>query len=273
MPARAWGARHLSEAERVHKILEAGCDQLGGESRPELVVQLVQNGALEESRLDVSVRRLLREKFVLGLFDNPFVDVNAALAAVGKEQFVREGVDAQKRSLTLLTNKEGLLPLRQSSRRVYIEGIDPDTARAKGFNIVSQPGAADLAILRLKAPYEPRPGGFENKFHSGSLEFSSDEKSRQSAIFKAVPTIIDIHLDRPAIVPEVVQAAAATFVSYGTSPEAFLDVLLGDGAPEGKLPFDLPSSMQAVAQSRSDVPYDTENPVFRFGHGLLYKVY
>ena len=69
MPARAWGVEHLSELDRAQKIIDAGCDQFGGESRPELVVELVRSGRVTEERIDQSVRRLLREKFVLGLFD------------------------------------------------------------------------------------------------------------------------------------------------------------------------------------------------------------
>lgn len=52
---------------------------------------------------------------------------------------------------------------------------------------------------------------------------------------------------------------------------AFLDVVFGTAAPEGALPFDLPRSMAAVVASRSDMPYDTEDPLFRFGHGLRYR--
>ena len=72
--ARAWGVEHLSDLERVEKIINAGVDQFGGESRPELVVQLVKEGRINEERLNASVRRLLRQKFQLGLFENPFVD-------------------------------------------------------------------------------------------------------------------------------------------------------------------------------------------------------
>ena len=74
--AKAWGVEHLTPLERVKKILDAGVDQLGGEACPELIVQLVQSGQVPESRLDVSVRRLLREKFVLGLFDNPYLELH-----------------------------------------------------------------------------------------------------------------------------------------------------------------------------------------------------
>ena len=65
--------------------------------------------------------------------------------------------------------------------------------------------------------------------------------------------------------------AAALLASYGSSDEAFLDVVFGDAQPEGSLPFDLPRSMAAVMASRSDVPFDTADPVFRFGHGLRYS--
>ena len=41
--------------------------------------------------------------------------------------------------------------------------------------------------------------------------------------------------------------------------------------PQGKLPFELPSSMDAVAAQRSDVPHDSRNPLYRFGFGRSYR--
>ena len=58
--------------------------------------------------------------------------------------------------------------------------------------------------------------------------------------------------------------------NYGANARALLDVLVGDARPEGSLPFDLPSSMAAVEANRPDVPFDTADPLFRFGHGLRY---
>ena len=86
----------------------------------------------------------------------------------------------------------------------------------------------------------------------------------------AVPTVIDIALDRPAVLTELVDAAGAIVANFGVCDSALLDVVFGDSAPQGKLPFDLPRSMAAVLASRSDVAFDTEDPVFRFGHGLTY---
>jgi beta-glucosidase len=268
MPARAWGVEHLDELSRVEMILNAGCDQLGGEARPELVVQLVEQGRISEQRIDVSVRRLLREKFVLGLFDDPYVDPDHAAATVGKAEFLAAGADAQRRAYTLLTNNDQILPLRKG-RRLYVEGVSDDVASRYG-EVVGDPADADVALLRLKAPYEPRPGGFEANFHAGSLEFPAPERDHHAEICAAVPTIVDVYLDRPAVLTDLVRDAAAVLGSYGSSDDAFLDVVFGDAQPEGSLPFDLPRSMAAVEASRSDVPFDTMDPIFTFGHGLRY---
>jgi len=268
MPARAWGVEHLDEASRVEMILDAGCDQLGGEARPELVLQLVEQNRISEERLDVSVRRLLREKFILGLFDDPYVDPDHAAATVGRAEFVTAAAAAQRRAYTLLTNHDQILPLRKGCR-IYLEGVSEDAAAGYG-DVVGDPAGADVALLRLKAPYEPRPGGFEAMFHAGSLEFAAEERDHHAAICSAVPTIVDVYLDRPAVLTELADAAAALLGSYGSSDEAFLDVVFGAAQPEGSLPFDLPRSMAAVAASRSDVPFDTADPIFRFGHGLRY---
>ncbi|KAJ5506351.1 Glycoside hydrolase superfamily [Penicillium expansum] len=263
LPARAWGVEHLTEIERVQRLIEAGCDQLGGESCPELVVKLVRDGILPESRIDVSVRRLLTDKFLLGLFENPFVDVEAASTIVGCSEFYDAGQDAQRRSFTLLKNTNDVLPLTPGlKRKVYIEGISPDL---RSQRLILPCYALEHLLNRVR-------GGFEALFRSGPIEFDDEEKSRQSSIFRTVAiTIVDIHLDRPAVIPEISKATNALLVNYGASDEAFLDVIFGVAQPEGKLPFDLPSSEEAVRSSRSDVPYDTRNPIFRFGDGLQYK--
>jgi hypothetical protein len=104
----------------------------------------------------------------------------------------------------------------------------------------------------------------------GSLEYNSTERARQLAIYSAVPTVVDMYLGRPAAIPEVAENAAALLGSFGSGPDAFLDVIFGDAEPRGKLPFDLPRSNAAVEASDEDVPFDTENPVFKFGDGLAY---
>jgi beta-glucosidase len=150
MPARAWGVEHLDELARVEMILTAGCDQFGGEARPELVVQLVEQGRISEERIDLSVRRLLREKFILGLFDNPDVDPDHAAVAVGKAEFVAAGEDAQRRAYTLLTNCDQILPL-EGSCRLYVEGVSPEVASRYGEVVATR-------RMRTLPCYGSKPG-------------------------------------------------------------------------------------------------------------------
>ena len=72
-PASAWGVENLTSKERVKKVIDAGVDMFGGESCVNLIVELVNEGSVTQARLDESVRRVLRDKFIIGLFDDPYL--------------------------------------------------------------------------------------------------------------------------------------------------------------------------------------------------------
>ena len=114
--ARAWGVENLSRAERVVKAVEAGIDQFGGEHCTDVLLPLVRSGQISETRIDQSVHRLLREKFILGLFDNPYIDADVAEAVIGNADFREAGLAAQREALTLLTNN-AVLPLKRGIRK------------------------------------------------------------------------------------------------------------------------------------------------------------
>lgn len=268
MPARAWGAEHLSLAERAQKILDAGVDQFGGEACPDVIVQLVREGKVSEERIDQSVRRILRDKFRLGLFDNPYLDVDAAEQIVGNPEFRAVGQLAQRKSIVLLKNEKQTLPLK-NGLKFYIENIKPETIKEYG-QVVDDPSKADMAIVRLNTPYEKRKGMMEGYFHAGDLDFKEPEKARILNILNQVPTVVDIYLERPAVIPEIAEKSAALLGNFGASDDAVLDVIFGKFAPQGKLPFELPSSMEAVRNQKEDLPHDSGNPLFPFGHGLCY---
>ena len=69
----------------------------------------------------------------------------------------------------------------------------------------------------------------------------------------------------------LVAGASAVIADYGASDRAVAEVLFGIAAPEGSLPFELPSSMEAVRKQYADVPGDSENPLFETGFGLRYE--
>lgn len=273
MAARAWGVEHLTREQRAKKALDAGIDQFGGEACPEVIIGLVRGGQISEARIDESARRILRDKFRLGLFDNPYLDPDRSIGVVGSEHFRAAGANAQRRSIVLLKNGEAngskTLPL-QGRPKLYVENVALEVAESYG-QVVDSIEDAELAVLRLSAPYEPRDGSFlERMFHAGRLDFPEEERARILGILERVPTVVALYLDRPAVIPEIAAQSAALLADFGASDAAVLDVIFGRFAPEGKLPFEMPSSVEAVLQQKSDVPYDSEHPLFRFGHGLSY---
>jgi beta-glucosidase len=273
-PARAWGLEQLDRSQRVARVIEAGCDQFGGETCPELIVDLVRSGRLAEERLDVSVRRLLLVKFRLGLFDDPYVDEDAAELTVGRPEFTAAGRDAQRRSLTLLKNEgpQGLplLPLAPGTR-VYAPDLTEEELRKHAIP-VPDPAKADVTILRLRAPYEARNNYFlEARFHAGHLDFDAGPLARVAELSEVTPVILDVYLDRPAILGTLADDAAAIIANYGCAEDSLLDVIFGAAAPQGRLPFELPRSMAAVEASLPDLPADTDHPLYPYGFGLSYE--
>jgi beta-glucosidase len=271
--ARAWGVEKLNTEERVQKLIEAGIDQLGGENLPDIIVKLVKEGKLSEQRIDSSVVRLLRLKFQLGLFDNPFVDAKKAGEIVGNPEFKKAGEDAQRRSFTLLKNDSHILPLTPDKLKIYVKNVDAKIAAAYG-TVVDDPKKADIAIIRLKTPSytipEAKGNPIAGMFHFGDLDFKGKELEDILLLEKTVPTVVDIYLDRAAVIPEISKYSKALIANYGSSDAALLDVLFGKYKPGGHLPLELPSSMDAVRNQKEDMPYDSKDPLYKFGFGLSY---
>ncbi|MFJ4669457.1 glycoside hydrolase family 3 protein [Kitasatospora purpeofusca] len=259
LPPRHWGVEELSVPEQVALTLNAGADQLGGETDPELILGAVRSGAVTEARIDESVRRILRDKFRLGLFDDPYVDVEAAVALVGTPEGRALGRELQSRSLVHLSGR----PL--TGTRLYVEGVDPAAAARYG-TVVDRPEDADLAVLRLATPYEKREGLLEQAFHSGSLEFEPAEAARLAELARTLPTAFVAQLERPAVLTPLAPHAALLVGEFGAADDIVLDAVLGRTPMTGTLPFDLPRSDAAVDAAREDVPFDTADPLFRYGH-------
>ena len=264
-----WGVEALSVKQRYQKAIEAGVDRLGGDSTPELIVELVKGGELTEARIDESARRILRVLFALGLFENPYVSPDAAARTVRKAEFQQKADLAQRKSIVLLKNAGKLLPLKPGAR-MYVEGLDPVVAARYGYVSTGSPDDADVCILRVSAPaggIRPRTGGGDAPI---DLTLPEATLAPVRAIMHKKPTIVALHLNNPLVVPELAREAAALLATFGVSDEALFDVLVGKVAPTGKLPFELPSSMEAVRAQLEDVPHDSQNPLFAIGSGLTY---
>lgn len=274
---RNWGVESLSVGERYQKSIEAGIDQYGGEHQPEIIVGLVNAGQISENRINESVRRILRNKFDLGLFEQPFVDEAKITGLVNQPLFQERGLDAQRQSIVLLANEVDALPLKENTR-VFVDGLDP-TIAADYAQIVDDPDKANVIILFLNTVFNGnQPPGTERILDrmlatlipDEDLAFNADiiDKAEGYAGEARLITVVD--LNRPAILTELVSVSDALVGTFGVSDEAILDVVFGRHSPNGKLPFELPSSMSEVRTQLEDMPDDTANPLFPYGWGLSF---
>lgn len=274
MEAKSWGVENLSVKERIKKVVDADVDQFGGSMNTKELLALIEEGKITETRINRSAKRLLRAKFKMGLFDNPFVDAAEAEKVVGRKEFVEKGKLAQRKSIVLLKNARiasntFALPLKKDVK-IYTENIRPEIAKNYA-TVVDSLADADLAILRLQAPWEPRNGDMiEKMFHQGRLNFDEQELQRILKIMEQKPTIVCIYLDRPAIVTEIAEKATGLLCDFGAADDAVLDIIFGRFSPGAKLPLELPRSMEAVRNQKEDLPYDSAFPVYEFGFGLEY---
>jgi beta-glucosidase len=261
-----WGVEELTIPERFASTINAGVDIVGGSSDAASILTAVDAGLIPADRIDEAAASVLGQKFELGLFENPYVWPAGADAVVGSAESRAVGLDAQHRSLTLLENEDATLPLDDASgSTVWLYGVDAQAAVEAGLTPVADVADADLAIVRLVDPL----GGPDNN----DLDFKGTEPgfvALAAAHAAGATTIAVPQLSRPLILGNVLENADAVVANYGVSDEALLDVLTGEAAPEGRLPFELPSSLAAVAAQYSDVPNDSAAPLFAYGAGLEY---
>jgi beta-glucosidase len=262
-----WGVEDLTVQQRYAEAINAGVDQIGGADQPANIVASVANGQLSERRVDEAVRRILEEKVTQGLFENPYVDPQRAAAIVGSPAFQAVGDRAQAASLTLLTNQRRLLPVSERRvRTVYLSGVSAAAATARGLAVTDDPAAADLAVVRLS---DPRGGPDLTDLDFTGAE--SDYAALQAAVDAGTPVVAVPKLDRPLVLTNVVDRATAVLATYGVSDTVLLETLFGERSPRGRLPFELPRSMDQVRQQLEDVPDDIANPLFPLGYGKRYR--
>ena len=272
---RHWGVGDLSIEERYIKAIDAGIDQFGGEKDTEVVIELVTKGLMPLSRIDASVKRILKNKFDLGLFDNPYVEVDQVKSRVNTERNIKLGKEAQKQSMVLLKN-DSTLPLEKNIN-IFVDGFN-----AKSIvhgNVVSDIKDADVIVSYVHTVFNGnQPSGIDRLvdnvlssiFPNQDLNFSPEILEKLEEFSSIKPLIVIVDLNRPAILDSINQMSSALVGTFGVDESVIFETLFGESKPTGKLPFEIPSSMKEVNEQLEDVPDDTMNPTFKFGFGLTY---
>ena len=268
--AMPWGVESLTRTQRFAKGMNAGIDQFGGVDDGQPFVDAVKDGSLTAARLDEAVRRIMIVKFDLGLFENPYVDAAKAGTIVGSAAYQREALATQSKAIVVLENSRGARMLPARGVKLFLRGVDTTVARARGYTLVARAADADVAIVRISAPYQTlHPTFFFGSFqHEGDLDFKATDSTFQfvKATAASVPTIVVVYLDRPAILTNLVPLAKTLIGEFGVSDAALFDALTGRVPPVGRLPFELPRSMEAVQAQLSDVPHDSKSPLYPIGY-------
>ncbi len=228
------------------------------------------DGSLSITRLNEAVARIMVVKFDLGLFENPYVDPAQAATIVGNAQYRNEGLAAQAKAVVVLENSRGARMLPAAGAKLFLHGVDSAVARARGYTVVSNARDADVAVVRLAAPFQTlHPTFFFGSFqHEGDLDYKDTDSTLTllKATAATVPTIVVVYLDRPAILTAIQPLAKTLIGEFGVSDGALFDVLTGKVRPTGRLPFELPRSMEAVRAQKVDVPHDSPSPLYPFGY-------
>ena len=287
-----WGAENWSITQRYHRALQAGVNLFAGTADPTELLKTVQANPTDMALIDDSIRRLLLEKFTLGLFENPYVDEDAAEKIVNNPQFVARANEALRKSIVLLRNETKALPLKAKTK-VYFESYQkkygaPDAgpgevyaARDQPSNLefVKTPEEADVILLWLKPSGKPLFASDGSPLYL-SLSKNAVDISYINALTAKKPTILAVNYTSPWVINEIYnndtkghfQGVLATF---GTTSEALLDVVSGKFNPTGKMPFTTPISEETAKNQKEDVPGYQEGagyPLFKYDEGLSYSV-
>ena len=279
---RNWGVESLSIEDRYFKSIEAGVDQYGGESEIMYILKLLKDKRITPNRINESARRLLRNKFELGLFDNPYVDLSKINEIVNTPEHENLGFEAQKRSIILLKNNsyedKPILPLIKQDEKIYMDGFNSENFM--DFNLTDDIEEADIILVKLNIVFNGTQSPGTEKFSDlllstvfpdQNLNFEPETLKKMELYSKKAKLITVVNLNRPAILGKINQYSDALIGTFGVNEKAVKAVLIGNHNPKGVLPFEIPSSMSEVGDQLEDMPDDSLNPTFKKGFGLNYR--
>lgn len=297
----------VSEEEAILiGVTESRVDGIGGESIRliDQMEELTAEGKIDEAILDAAATRIVKAKFELGVFENPYCDVEHAVAFVGNEEHTAVNLEAARKAMTLLKN-DGILPLKQNEKRnilvcgpragdmmslvggwsseqegltiaAAIEAYAGEDATVNYIAddvtaIVEAAKSADVVIVSVGEPsYQHDP-----PWSYDTLEITASQQEILEGVRGATeaPIITVVTGGRPYILSWCDENTNAILAAYYPGQQggiAIAETLFGLNNPTGKTPIQFPRDMESVNDQSGDVSFDLENPLYDYGWGLSY---
>ena len=287
-------------------VTQSRVDGIGGESIRliDYMEEYTVDGKIDEAILTAAAARIVKVKFEMGVFENPYCDVEHAVSFVGNEESQALSLQAAREAMTLLKN-DGILPLDASATQTILvagpRAGDMDSlvggwsSSQKGLSIAEALAEyagentkviyeadhlerigqlaeeADLIIVSVGEPsyqHDP-PWGYD------TLEITpSQQKILEVAKASGKPIVTVMTGGRPYILTwcdENTNAVLAAYYPGSQGGIAIAETLYGINNPTGKTPVQFPRDMQSVNNQQGDVSFDLENPLYDYGWGLSYE--
>ncbi len=258
---------------------------------------LVQQSRVTEERINDAVRRILKIKFQMGLFERPYTDrtLTSQIGSADHRAVARECV---RQSLVLLKMKNEILPLPKDNIKIHVAGKNADDLgnQCGGWTISWQgasgnitTGTTILEAIEQAAPNAEISYSLDGSNASGAdigiviigetpyAESQGDRsdlnlsKTDIAAVRNikntGIPVIVILISGRPLILSPVLHFCDALIAAWlpGTEGQGIADVLFGEFPPSGRLSHSWPKNMQQIPINFGDEDYD---PLFEYGYGI-----
>jgi beta-glucosidase len=264
-----------------------------------LLIESIKEGSVSEARINDAVARILKIKFEMGVFENPFTD-RSLLNKVGSKEHRKIARNAVKQSLVMLKNN-GILPISKDLGQIHVAGKNADDLgnQCGGWTITWQGESGPLTkgttiyeaiqvavssftnvtyskdgsgakganvgiVVVGEKPYSEMQGDKE------SLQLDKQDLKAIENIRKAgVPVVVVVVSGRPLIIENEVDKWDGLIAAWlpGSEGKGVTDVLFGDYNPTGRLSVSWPRNMDQIPINFGDPKYD---PLFEYGFGLSY---
>ncbi len=272
--------------------------------------QAVENGLVIQERIDDAVRRILRQKFRLGLFENPFPDANL-ISEIGKPSHREKARQAVRESLVLLKNENNVLPIDKDTKKIVVVGehanstglqsggwtiewqgskenysgattiLDGIKKLAKGTVLYDKDATkkhkdADVAIIVVgETPYAEFFGDIGDGKGAYTLTMSEVHQAYIDAYTNGKTQVVVVLVSgRPLVVSDQIKKSDAFLAAWllGSEGDGLAEVLFGDYNFKGKLPHSWPKSIEDFEGKYGPNFWDdTIEPLYPLGYGLSYE--